>query len=385
MKPQSTRADPTRDKVAPGAEPDALAENGTSSRPESVAGQTHAEVSSARRGLRSIARAILWPARRFFDPRFDGVSDHVSAEAHATREHIAALTADQQNVQLREQAIQLEDLRRFVVTGRDANIDAATFVGETLRDLEERIADLQEAIEREPDSASLSGDAVTDLDAESARFLNHAVGHTGFAAQRGLWFNPPVSLSYGPQDVRPENVNERVVELPYVLRATAGLAPEARILDVGAAESTLALSLASLGFAVVALDPRGYPLAHPNLRVEARAIGAWETDETFDAVFCVSTIEHLGAGEYGEPREPGADEWALARIHDLTKPGGTLVLTAPLGEGGYERPRLEELLGNWDMTDFTVVAQMSDTTWAPGEGGGSAPASVALITATRRS
>jgi len=376
MKPQSTQADPALgDEVKTAAEPDGRSENGALSR-----GETPVEAARSGRGggLDSIARAILWPMRRFFDPRFGGVSEHVSAEAHATREHIAALTADQHNVQLREQARQLEDLRRFVVVGRDANIDAATFVGEALRDLEERIAELQEA-----SAAFPAGDAVTDLDADAARFLNHAAGHTGFAAQRGLWFNPPVSLSYGPQDVHVGSVNERVVEVPYVLRALGGIGPGARILDVGAAENTLALSLASLGFEVVALDPRGYPLTHPNLRVEPRAIEAWQTDETFDAVLCVSTIEHLGAGEYGEPPADGADEWALARMHDLTKPGGTLVLTAPLGEGGYERARLEELLGSWDVTDFTVVEQTADTTWVPGETG-SAPASVALVTATRR-
>ncbi len=92
------------------------------------------------------------------------------------------------------------------------------------------------------------------------------------------------------------------------------------MLDVGAAESILALSLAGLGFAVVALDPRGYPLPHPKLRTETTALEDWETDERFDAILCVSTIEHLGAGEYGESRRPaGADERALARCSSCSR------------------------------------------------------------------
>ena len=95
---------------------------------------------------------------------------------------------------------------------------------------------------------------------------------------------------------------------------------------------------------MVALDPRGYPLAHPRLRAETTTLESWETDEHFDAILCVSTIEHLGAGEYGESRQPaGADERALAKMFELLEAGGLLVLTAPLGRGGYERPRLEEL------------------------------------------
>jgi hypothetical protein len=167
------------------------------------------------------------------------------------------------------------------------------------------------------------------------------------------------------------------------LRATAGLAPGARVLDVGAAESTLALSLATLGLSVVALDPRGYPLTHPRLRAETTALEDWETDDRFDAILCVSTIEHLGAGEYGERRQPaGADERALAKLFELLEVGGLLVLTAPLGGGGYERARLEELLHGWEIEDFTVAERASSTEWSVGESG-TAQDAVALISARR--
>jgi Methyltransferase domain len=358
---------------------------------------------------RSVKQALLWPMRRFFDRRFREAAAHVSDEADATRTHVAALTADQHNVQLREQERMLRELKRYVVADRDAAVEATTFVGEALRDLEERVGQAQEAIEAtgavgdalralekqvvQARDAALAAAAsgsvpapaeVSELDAGVAALLNHAAGHTGYAAQRGLWFNWPVSLSYEAGDVQVGSVNERIVELPYALRATAGLAPGARILDVGAAESTLALSLAALGFEVVALDPRGYPLKHSNLREEQTPVQAWETGEHFDAVLCISTLEHVGAGDYGDrPLPEGQDEAALSRLRELLEPGGLLVLTAPLGEAaGYERPRLEELLAGWDVLDFTVAEQRDPTTWVSATSKGGAR-SVALVTARR--
>jgi hypothetical protein len=348
-----------------------------------------ARASSAwRHPLRFALGTFAAPLRRFFDKRLiavqDTLAEHVSAEAHDTRSHLSALTKDQHHVELREEAARIDDLRRFVAASRDANIDAATFVGEVLRDLEERVAELRDTVRASARTPTMGGD-IGELDQELAHFLNSAVGHEGYAAQRGLWFNWPLVISYEDQDVRLDSVNERIVELPYVMRATAGLAPGSRIVDVGAAESALALSLATLGFHVVAVDPRGYALAHPNLRVEARALEEWDTDERFDAVLCVSTIEHLGTGEYGESlQRSGADERALDRMLELLEPEGLLVLTTPLGDGGYERARLDELLEDWEIEDFTVAEQTGPAEWCVGESV-TDTAAVALVTARRPS
>jgi hypothetical protein len=66
----------------------------------------------------------------------------------------------------------------------------------------------------------------------------------------------------------------------------------------------------------------------------------------------------------------------------LLEAGGLLVVTAPLGDGGYERARLEELLRDWQIEDFTVAEQASPTEWSVGESG-TARAAVALIRARR--
>ena len=115
--------------------------------------------------------------------------------------------------------------------------------------------------------------ALSELTGELAPLLSWNDGPDGFSAQAGLWFNPPVPVEYFEGRVEVLHVTERIVELPFVFAqvAAAGPAP-LRILDVGGGESTLALSLASLGHDVVLVDPRGSRLAHPRLTVEAKRL-----------------------------------------------------------------------------------------------------------------
>src|SRR5207248_5226784 len=101
------------------------------------------------------------------------------------------------------------------------------------------------------------------------------------------------------------------------------------ILDVGAAESLVALSLAMLGYEVTALDLRPYSFEHPRLCSVNAAVEEWKHEnESFDAVVCLSTIEHVGLGAYGEDAKDGrADLDAMKRMRELVKPRGLLVLT----------------------------------------------------------
>ena len=69
-------------------------------------------------------------------------------------------------------------------------------------------------------------------------------------------------------------------------------------------------------------------------------------------------------------------------MFELLEDGGLLVLTAPLGGGGYERARLEELLQEWEIEDFTVAERASSSEWSVGESG-TAQGAVALISARR--
>lgn len=217
-----------------------------------------------------------------------------------------------------------------------------------------------------------------------AQLLNWAAGHTGPAAQAGAWFNPAVTVLHADGTVRTNEVNERIVEVPYALGAVASLPPGSRVLDFGAAESTLALSLASLGIEVLAADLRHYPFGHPSLEPVVGPIESWEGPaEPLDAVLCVSALEHVGLGAYDEERTEGdLDRRILSRFGTWLRPGGEVVFTAPFGtwavddlQRTYDAEHLDALFEGWTILDRRICAQTGPATWEPVGDGTDPPAS----------
>lgn len=223
--------------------------------------------------------------------------------------------------------------------------------------------------------ARLAAEELT-LPADTARFLNWAEGPDGPAARAGLWFNPPVPAQYQEDAVDVLLVNERIVEQPYVFAALSSLQRPARILDVGGSESTVALSLASLGHDVHVVDPRGYRLEHPLLHQHAVPLDQLPKDLRFDAAVALSAIEHFGLGGYGQARlaEARLDRAALAEIHQRLTPAGLLVLTVPAGatstEDDFQRvysfDELRDMLGAWQIEDLSAVWRLDLRTWVWG-------------------
>ncbi len=367
------------------------------------------------RAITRLGRSLTWPVRRLLDPRFGGLSQQISVthedavrRFEATLGQLAAIRAQgdsslqRHDQSLQQHAAQLEALQRLhdlVMHQSEAAMEATAIFGRSLADLLEASgADSRVDAGERKNFRRLVGGALSDVDDDAARFLNYAGSHRGFAAQGDLWFNPPISLEYKPGTVVVSSVNERIAELPYVLRAFASLRRGARILDVGAAESTLAVSLASLGYRTTALDVRGYPLSHPLLEVVVASIEDWDHDQPpFEAAVCLSTIEHVGLGAYGDAKgDQAADRHAMRRIGELLLPRGLLVLTTPLGEAvvgeterTYDRAGLEALFDGWDVEDLTVVQQREPTVWAVVEADApqhdSDKRHVALVTARKRS
>ena len=280
--------------------------------------------------VKRIAKAILWPLSRFFDPRFEGIN----------------------------QALHVNTL---------ASIEATTLLGRSIADLqaqtEASIADLRRLLEETHKEASkasrsyfehLLQGSTSDIDVDVASVLEREAGHRGFAAQRGLWFNPPVRVGYAPGDVVLRGVSERIAEIPYVFSAVGRLKAGASILDVGAAEShDRPVSRLTRLRGDRRIDVRPYPFSHPRLRSVVGAVEEWETNERFDAVVCLSTIEHIGLGAYGEEASDGrADLAAMRRILELTKPGGMLVLTTRFGE-----PDVDELQRTYDRDGLDALLE----------------------------
>jgi hypothetical protein len=300
--------------------------------------------------LKSAARTAAWPVRRYLDARFKALEHLIQADMDAANE-------------------------------------ATTLLGQQLNELV--------GLAEQPSGLyvkRIADGTVADLDEASAYLIDRATGYSGFAAERGLWFNPPVVVKHCPGDVVVSAVSERIAELPYVFRALSGIPPGSRLLDVGATESTVSLSLAALGYQVTALDPRAYPLSHPGLRVVAVNVEDWQDEEPFAGVICLSAIEHIGLEAYGLAEgQERADLAAMRRMRELTAPGGLLVLTTRFGEAGeddfqrtYDRAGLDELLQGWDVNDLTVLHRQDATTWVLGELEAEQPdEAVVLVTARR--
>jgi hypothetical protein len=297
----------------------------------------------------SFLRRAARPFAAYFNRQFDRVSAHVTDEADLTRERLSTMIDG------------IEDR-----IGRLEYFDPDAIV---------------EWLDRHPSVASavidrsarrLIGHSVGDLPAGVLDLLNWGSSHTSPAAQIGLWFNPPVYIGLQPGGAAEIGVNERIVEVPYALGVASRLPQGSLALDVGAAESTLALSLASLGIETIALDRRRYPLAHPHLTAVMSKIEDWGgPPRPLDAAFCVSTVEHIGLGHYGEDTAPAdQDRLTMSRLLEWTADEGVLVFTAPYGrfhvdnfQRTYDADHLDALLEGWKVIDKLVYVQTSPSTW----------------------
>ena len=319
--------------------------------------------------LKRIARILLEPFtkvfRKFFDPRFFKLESGITL-------NYAKLDAVNHAASVRDLAIRdgltLTNTRVTHVESQLAT--QQSYLQDTQAKLDYLLADLgliRPIIDSLPPEIRNQGSA-DDLDIGAATLLNYSESHRGFRSQAGLWFNPPDIVAYDKGRVTLSAITERSVEIPYVLSAvTSRKKAGARVLDVGCSESLVPLEFASLGYSVTGIDLREYPLHHPNLTTFATPLEDWETDETFDVVVCLSSIEHFGLGTYGEKAvDERLDHRAMQILLDRIEPDGLLVLTIPFGETEvtpvqrmYDRHDLDALLQGWviDTIDVAVPAE----------------------------
>jgi len=191
-------------------------------------------------------------------------------------------------------------------------------------------------------------------------------GAAGWLSWKPLRVLAGKRLAAGHPNVKVD-VNERIVELPFVY---GRLRERQRVLDVGCAESTLSISLASLGFQVTGVDLRSYPLKHPNFRfVQGDICRLPVPAGRYDAAICLSTLEHIGLDSAYRTSSPGAsDSLALTAIHRALKPAGTLLLTVPTARTPhqtefmrvYSPQQLKKLLKTWQIESLEYFAPDQD-------------------------
>ena len=92
------------------------------------------------------------------------------------------------------------------------------------------------------------------------------------------------------------------------------------------------------------------------------------TAEEFDAVFCISTIEHIGLGFYNDPlAQQEADHQAMQEAARVLKKDGQLVLTVPYGttipnehHRIYDKNSLSKLLVYFNIQEQRYFASRRD-------------------------
>jgi len=186
-----------------------------------------------------------------------------------------------------------------------------------------------------------------------------------------------------PGDTRPSSgecqrainlLGDRDIEWSWVASQMPSGPGEA--LDFGTGGSHLALMAAQRDFNVTAVDlePVQWPYVHPRLRfIQGDILKLPLPREHFDLVINCSTVEHVGlAGRYGVTEDrPNGDLEAMARLRELMKPGGIMLLTIPVGRDAvfaplcrvYGRERLPLLLEGYIVEKEAFWVKDRENRW----------------------
>ena len=221
-------------------------------------------------------------------------------------------------------------------------------------------------LRRDPDPVAL--ERLGRGDVSPARLVRELVESPEFARIELLDDGLALALRerLAPRDVRgparprglhaPAWSDERAIEIPWCLARYDG---ERRVLDVGTANAEPAYveGLRALG----APELVGVDLAEPaDVVADVRALPF--ADGSFDLVFCVSTLEHVGRDnevyEVDAPRDEQGDAAALRELHRVLAPDGRLLVSVPTGERDdqgwqLQRPPLE-WVGLFEQGGFVV-------------------------------
>ena len=166
------------------------------------------------------------------------------------------------------------------------------------------------------------------------------------------------SASVGDERVIPNLLGERDIEWSWMASQMPSGPGEA--LDFGPGRSYLALIAARRGFNVTAVDLKSvqWSYVYPRLRfLHGDILKLPLAKEHFDLVINCSTVEHVGlVGRYGVTESrPDGDLDAKARLRELMKPDGVMLLKVPVGQDAVFAPlarvyggqRLPQLLNDY--------------------------------------
>lgn len=167
------------------------------------------------------------------------------------------------------------------------------------------------------------------------------------------------------------SVSERIVEEPFVLRSINHLPKGSRILDFGCYASIVPIQLASSGYKVVGVDYYNHPFRHPNFEfIQGDFLKAIFEKESFDCIYAISSLEHVGIGLYPAEKENVKDQDVVDKFYRILKPGALLVVTVPVGKKRafktlrvYDKNALKKLFGKFKLVKDEYFVRKSNTVW----------------------
>jgi SAM-dependent methyltransferase len=193
-----------------------------------------------------------------------------------------------------------------------------------------RTAELEDSV---AEMKRVSGTAMfSPIKAGRVEALHSANSQNGRPAE-GLWVKNAVQgETTGQAWPGWSSTSERILDHAWALRKSNDVPIGSRILDLGCAESILAIELASAGYSVVGLDVRPYPLKHPSFEFMMGDLLTADIEvNSFDVVVALSTLERLAFGWHGDQNNLTKLELYVAKLYDILRPEGHLLITLPFG------------------------------------------------------
>lgn len=162
---------------------------------------------------------------------------------------------------------------------------------------------------------------------------------------------------------------QRTLEYGYAISKLCNLTPS-KLLDVGctARINPIPSTFCELGWRVVGLDIRDYTYTNENFTlIKDSILTNTLTLNNYDAITCISTLEHLGLKRYGGKEVKEADRRAIESISKLLRTNGSLILTVPYTERsiGYTT-KLEKVYGRTDLFFIENYLKLTDEKILPG-------------------
>jgi SAM-dependent methyltransferase len=166
-------------------------------------------------------------------------------------------------------------------------------------------------------------------------------------------------------------VSERIVEYPFAVESALQLPKGASVAVFGCHADLLTTLLPTLGFDTHGVDVKDFRLQREGFtfhKEDARKTSF--PDARFDAVFAVSTVEHIGLFDGDDT----GDQKAVREMRRVLKPGGLFVLTLPFASSStvipmheriYDRSSLMKLLEGLVVESICTYATEPGALWHP--------------------